>query len=99
MNQRRVPPAGSTAIGPRTLRWLDAWTGRHEYRPCRAIFRPADASLLDPRLAGFVEKAVTVRLVKAAGANTPLAGQRLYRIVTSGAPRLLLPERDFDFLE
>ena len=89
----------STAIGPRALRWLDAWTGRHEYRPCRAIFRPVDASLLDPRLAGFVEKAVTVRLVKAASANTPLASQRLYRIVTSGAPRLLLPERDFDFLE
>jgi len=94
-----VPPSASPAIGSRALQWLRAWTGRNEYRRRRAIFRPTDAAALDPRLAPFVEQAVIVRFVRAADGRTPGAAERLYRIVGRGAPRLLRPERDFDFLE
>ncbi|HMF97758.1 MAG TPA: hypothetical protein VKE96_25840 [Vicinamibacterales bacterium] len=99
MSPRRARPAASQAIGSRALDWLKAWTGRHEYRRRRAIFRPADAAALDPRLAPFVEQAVVVRFVRAAEPRTAGGGQRFYRIVSRGAPRLLRPERDFDFLE
>jgi len=99
MSQRRLPPAASRASGLRGLRWLQAWTGRQAYRPCRAIFRPADATALDAGLVPFVEKPVTVRFVKTSDAGSPFRGEALYRIVTPGAPRDLRPEHDFDFLE
>jgi hypothetical protein len=99
MSPHRSSSPPSTSIGLRALRWLHALIGRNEYRPCRAIFRPADAAALDPRLAPFVEKAVVVRLVKLAGTGTPSAEEGLYRIVSRGAPRNLRPEREFDFLE
>jgi len=94
-----VPPSASQATGSRALQWLRAWTGRNEYRRRRAIFRPDDAAALDPRLSPFVEQAVVVRFVRAADGRTLGAADRLYRIVSRGAPRLLRPERDFDFLE
>ena len=99
MSPRRLRSPASQPIGFRALHWLQAWTGRSEYRRRRAIFRPADAATLDPRLVPFIQQAVSVRFVRAGDSRTSSPAERLYRIVNRGAPRLLRPERDFDFLE
>ncbi|HJZ76246.1 MAG TPA: hypothetical protein VKE51_31135 [Vicinamibacterales bacterium] len=95
----RAPLSASQVVGARALQWLQAWTGHSEYRRRRAIFRPSDVRALDPRLAPFVEQAVTVRFVRATDPRAAGAAERYYRIISRGAPRLLRPERDFDFLE
>jgi hypothetical protein len=83
------------------MRWLRFWTDREEFRPRRAYFRPTDRSELDVALVPLIDRLVTVRFVKVAGADSPFGGQRLYDVVEQGTsgPKFVRPERDFDFLE
>ncbi len=84
------------------MRWFQFWINRQQdRRRRRAYFRPTDSSDLDAALVPLIDQIVTVRFTDVAGADKRFAGQRLYYIVEpeTSAPRLLRPERDFDFLE
>jgi hypothetical protein len=74
---------------------------RQRYRRRQAYFRPADTLALDAALVELIDRIVNVRFADVAGANSPFAGQPLYRIFgpTRSASTFMRPERDFDFLE
>jgi hypothetical protein len=76
---------------------MDPW----RYRRRQAYFRPTETLALDAALVRLVDRIVNVRFANVAGADSPFAGQSLYKI--SGQKRsgstFMRPERDFDFLE
>ena len=80
------------------LAWV--WRNRQQFRPRRAYFRPNDALDLDAVLVNLSGRIVRVQLVSVADADSPLAGQRLYRILDHQcSSQAVRPERDFDFLD
>jgi hypothetical protein len=82
-------------------RWFGFWTDRQRYRRRQAYFRPTDTLALDTALVELIDRIVNVRFADVAGADSPFAGQSLYRIFEpkrSGST-FMRPERDFDFLE
>jgi hypothetical protein len=82
------------------MRWFRFLTHHRQYRRRRAYFRPTDTSALDAALVPLSESIVTVRFADVAGAESPFAGQRLYRLVGHRTSLTFVrPERDFDFLE
>ena len=84
-----------------SARWFGSWMDRRLYRRRQAYFRPTDGLALDAALVKLVDQIVNVRFAAVAGADSPFAGQSLYRIF--GQKRFgstfMRPERDFDFLE
>jgi hypothetical protein len=84
-----------------SARWFGFWMDRQRYRRRQAYFRPTDTLALDAALVELIDRIVNVRFADVAGADTPFAGQPLYRIFEpkrSGST-FMRPERDFDFLE
>jgi hypothetical protein len=59
-----------------------------------------DTVALDAALVELIDRIVNVRFADVAGANSPFAGQSLYRIEPKrSGSTFMRPERDFDFLE
>ena len=84
-----------------SARWFGFWMDRQRYRRRQAYFRPTDTLALDAALVELIDRIVNVRFADVAGADSPFAGQSLYRIFgpkRSGST-FMRPERDFDFLE
>jgi len=66
------------------MHWFRFWTDQRQGRRRRAYFRPTDPSVLDAALLPWINQIVTVRFTDVASADSPVAGQRLYRITEHG---------------
>lgn len=84
-----------------TARWFGFWRDRQRYRRRQAYFRPTDTLALDTALVELIDRIVDVRFADVASADSPFAGQSLYRISEPKRSKstFMRPERDFDFLE
>ena len=78
--------------------WLRFLSGSPQHRWRRAYFRRPQTSDLEAPLRSVVDHIVTVRFIGIGRADSPFAGERLYRGGT-GASKFIRPERDFDFLD